>query len=656
MQICEKEKEKRISSEKPQRIKKIAIVGLPNTGKSQIFNNLTGQYTIVANYPLTTIEPKRTHCQIKKHSCEVIDTPGLHCLYIHSEEELIVRDMIFRERPDVIIQCINTNLLKQSLILTADLLELGIPIVISLNAIDETTRKGIWIDSNRLSRLIGVPVVELMALHGQGTEELKDAINNARNGKWGVQYGEIIENGIKDVEFKLPENVCYKRKISVLMMQNDPFLANNLKEAYGNEKITPVIDEVNNFRSGFRGNLALLINNNRNKWVDNIAENVIRKQKIARKEFSQLFAHLSRHPIFGLPILMTIVFIMYLLVVNVANVISSWMNETLWIPIRNQISSLLSSGFWSDLFVGDYGILSLGLANALITILPILSVFFVFFHILEDIGYIPNLSVLTKKIFEKVGLSGAAIMPLVLAFGWKTMSTLTTKSIRPEKERFIAICLIAFGIPCAAQLGINIGILGRMGIEAFVIAFSVLLFIDIFVGIVLNKVLKWEEKGYFIQELPVMRLPSPKAVFIKTYYKLYWFLKEAVPVFIIAAAALFIMDKVGILNGIKNILRPVIEGFLGFPVEMVDVLIVCMARHEAAAAMIINLIEKGLLNYVQCIVAVIIIMLIPCFANVGAMIKEMGARRAIPTVVTIYVGSFLLAGSLNWILVNLFKL
>ncbi|NVM57823.1 MAG: 50S ribosome-binding GTPase, partial [Desulfobacterales bacterium] len=170
-------------------VKKILIVGLPNSGKSQIFNNLTGEYALVANSPLTTIEIKRAHCRIGSRLCEVIDTPGLHSLYIHSEEELVVRDAIFAERPDVIIQCIDANRLKQSLTLTADLLTLGIPMVISLNAIDETARKGIWIDSDGLSRLLGVPVVESIAVYNQGTKELKKAVGRAQTGKWEIRYG-----------------------------------------------------------------------------------------------------------------------------------------------------------------------------------------------------------------------------------------------------------------------------------------------------------------------------------------------------------------------------------------------------------------------------------------------------------------------------------
>lgn len=353
----------KVSKSSSNRVKKIAIVGLPNTGKSQIFNNLTGEYTVVANYPLTTIEPKRTHCQIKNRCCEVIDTPGLHCLYIHSEEELIVRDMLFSEKPDVIIQCIDTKRLKQSLILTADLLELGVPIVITLNAIDETTRRGIWIDSSGLSRLLGVPVVELMALHNRGTAELKDAISNARNGKCGIRYGDILEEGISAIESKLPEDIDSKRKAAVLLLLQDSFLADNLKRVYGEEKITQIKEDVNRIRMEFRGNLAYAINNKRNKWVENITENIIRKQKITRGEFSQVFAHLCRHPVFGLPILMTFLFIMYFLVVDVANVFASWLDGTLWSPVQSLIENLVSSKFWSDFLIGDYGILSLGLAH-----------------------------------------------------------------------------------------------------------------------------------------------------------------------------------------------------------------------------------------------------------------------------------------------------
>ena len=633
-------------------VKKIAIVGLPNTGKSQIFNNLTGQYTLVANYPLTTVEMKRTTSQIQGQTYEIIDTPGLHCLYIHSQEELVVRDMIFSEKPDIIIQCIDANQLKQSLTLTADLLELGIPMLISLNAIDETAKKGIWIDSSELSRNLGIPVIESIAVKGLGTNQLKAAISNARIGKWPMKYGEIIDTGISTLASQIPEDLRFKRKAAVLLLLDDPFLADYLTKKYGSEKIVPITEQANRIKKQFRANISRAINNKRRHWVNKLTENTTIKQKIAMGQFSKGFGRLSRHPIFGIPILLMIILIMYLLVVNVANVIASWMDQTLWAPVESRIDTLVTIGWLNDFLIGKYGVLSLGLANAFLTILPILTVFFIAFNILEDIGYIPNLCVLTKRIFDKFGLSGSAIMPLILGFGCKTMATLTTKSLRSKKERYIAIYLIAFAIPCAAQMALNMSILGRIGVKAFVISFATLAFVEIVAGVTLNKILKEEERSDFLQELPAIRLPNPKAVIIKTYYRLWWFIKEAIPVFIYAAVTLFIVDKIGVLDAAKNVLSPVMNDLLGLPVQMVDALILCMVRQEAAAGMIIKLVEAGKLNYIQCIVAVTITtMFVPCFANIMAMIKELGAKHAIIMVVLINVTTFLIAGALNWILI-----
>lgn len=611
---------------------------------------------MVANSPLTTIEIKRAHCRIGSQPYEVVDTPGLHSLYIHSEEELVVRDAIFSERPDVIIQSIDANRLKQSLTLTADLLTTGIPMVISLNAIDETARKGMWIDSDGLSRLLGIPVVESMAVYGHGTKELKEAVGRARAGKWEVQYGDIIENGLLSIESGLPEDLAYKGTVSLLMLMNDTFMTDYLKKEYGEVTWAKSEKEIDKVNRQYRGNISRVIINRRNKWIDDVTEKIIKKQKLAPREFSQGIARLSRHPVFGIPILLMVVFTMFYLVVNVANALAEWMNDLLWVPVENGISRVFPTGFLHDFLIGDYGVLSLGLANALVTVLPILSVFFIMFNTLEDIGYIPNLSVLTKRLLGKLGLTGNAIMPLVLGFGCKTMATLTTKTLRSRKERYIAIYLIAFAIPCAAQMGLNMSILGRMGTSAFVIAFSVLVFVEIVMGIILNKILKEEEeKIAFIQELPAMRLPNLKGIITKTYYRLYWFLRESLMVFVYAALVLFAIDKLGILDATKRMLSPIIEGLLGLPLAMVDAIILCLARHEVAAGLIINLIKKGQMDYVQCIVAVTITtMFIPCFANIMAMIKELGTRSALVMMLMINASAFAIAGALNWTLVALF--
>ncbi|MFC1461996.1 ferrous iron transport protein B [Verrucomicrobiota bacterium] len=635
-----------------QRARKIAIVGLPNTGKSLTFNILTGDYTPVANYPLTTVEMKKTACEIGGQPYEVIDTPGLHCLYIHSEEELQVRDMIFSEKPDVIIQCIDANRIKQSLVLTADLLELGTPMVVSLNAIDETTRKGIWIDSSELSRLLGVPVVEQMALQGRGSDELRAAIPRARPGKCGVQYGDVIERGIAEVESKLPDGSDFRRKIAVLSLLRDPFLADQLKKNRQQDIVSELATTVNRMRRRLPGNMSRVVNNARSRWIDDVVGKIVRRQKVAPGETSKVVGHLCRHPVFGIPILLGVVFTMYLLVVFVANGMAGWLNEALWVPTANGMNSIMPDGFWRDFLVGEYGVLSLGLANAFLTVLPILSVFFLAFNVLEDIGYIPNLCVLTKRIFAKLGLSGSAVLPLVLGFGCKTMATLTTKSLQSKRERFIAVYLIAFAIPCSAQMAINTGVLGKIGVGAVLITFSVLLLVELAAGVVLNRLLEKQEEEGYIQELPPMRTPNTKAILVKTYYRLLWFIKEATPVFVCSAAAMFVLDAIGALDVAKQVLAPMVQGWLGLPLETVDAFILCLARREVAAGFMMRMVEQGQLDYIQCIVAVTMLsMFAPCLANVVAIVKELGAKVAFAMAMAINVSAILAAGCLRWTLV-----
>lgn len=632
--------------------KKILIVGLPNSGKSSIFNNLTGEYTLVANYPHTTVKEDRKLCRIDGQLCEIIDTPGLHCLYIHSEEELVVRDLLFWEKPDVIVQCIDANHLKQSLVLTVDLLELGIPMVAALNAVDETGRKGIWIDSVGLSHSLGIEVVEGIAITGKGTAELKRAIKKASLPRKKVTYGDIIENNLITIEKKMPENENFKHKVSVLMLQQDPYVENYLEKKHGSRALSQVKKEMDAISRKFRGNINIAINNKRNQWISSICEKTIRKSKITQGELPRFFGNLCRHPIYGIPILLIILVVTYLFIVYGARFIEKFINIIISSPLIEFVSNSVSSPFWQDFLIGHYGILTLGLLNAICTVLPILAVFFTIFSILEDSGYIPNLCVLTKRIVEKIGLTGKAILPLILAFGCKTMATLVTKGLKNRKEKFIAVFLIGFAIPCSAQLGISIGILGRIGFSAFLIAFGAMGITALAAGLLLNKFIKEESVSHFMQELPAMRVPSIKGVFIKIYFRLYWFLKEALPIFLIAALVMFFFDKFGILEFLKAVLNPLVVNWFGLPLDMVDALIICLARHEAAAGLLLQMVDKGMLNSVQSIVGVVIIStFIPCFANIMAMVKEIGLKWAIIVTIAICFTSFVMAGILNWFLI-----
>jgi ferrous iron transport protein B len=197
-------------------------------------------------------------------------------------------------------------------------------------------------------------------------------------------------------------------------------------------------------------------------------------------------------------------------------------------------------------------------------------------------------------------------------------------------------------------------ILGRVGLPAFLIAFATLALVEIAAGWVLNRLLPEDEHGDFIQELPLIRVPNLGAVLRKTGFRLYWFLKEALPIFLMAALALFLVDKSGLLGILQKGLKPVVVNWLGLPLNMIEVLILTMARHEAAAGLIYSLVNQGALNYIQSIVAVTItIMFVPCFANIVAMCRQVGLRAGILITLAINLSSFILAGALNWLLVFL---
>lgn len=634
--------------------RKIMILGLPNSGKSQIFNNFTGEYSVVANYPLTTLEIKRSLCRLGGEWCEVIDSPGIYSLYVQSCEEGAVRDRIFSEGVDVILQCIDAARMKQSLALTAELMELGIPMVIALNGIDKASAMGIRIDAEKLQQQLGVPVVESVAVNGVGTAELIEAVFRAQPGFVDYRLPEGVEEGLTAIESLLPEGVVFKRKIALLLLMNDPYISQFVKGVCEGGDTPAWLVRAETVRRRFVGSISLMVSRKSGQWVDDIAAKVIAIRPTSSQERQRRIAHIISHPLTGLPILLLVISLMYFLVVHCANEATEWMDLTLWKPVEHWITGITPEGFLRDLLIGEYGVLSLGIANALIAVLPILTAFYLVFNTLEDVGYLPNLSIMTKRLLEKFGLSGNAIMPLVLGFGCKTMATLTTRSLTSRKEKFIAIYLIAFAIPCAAQAGINMSILGRMGMQAFAITFSVLILAEVLAGLALNRILKSDTRTEFIHELPPIRLPTLKGTLQKTYYRLVWFLKEAVPVFIYASLLLFFFDRVGLLGELRLLLKPLIQQALGLPLSMVDAIILCVVRREAAAGMIINLIKTGQLNYVQCIVAVIVTtMFVPCFANTMTMIKELGGKRAFMMVGAINASAFLVGGVLNWTLIHL---
>lgn len=627
---------------------RLMLVGLPNTGKSSAWNRLTGRYNLVANYPLTTLEPRSAPPAHDLAAGEVVDTPGIHGLRVQSEEDAVVRRELLRDPPAAIVQCVDAHALKQSLALTADLAGLGLPTVVLVGSTDEARAKGTVVDTAALERQLGCPVIESPA-PGRGLDALPDAVARARPVRGAPDgIGERAPEALARVEAALPAGLPYRRTVAELLLQRDERILADIAMACPSWDVGRSRDAATAAAAEVPEGTFRWAAQRRDRWIDDVADRAVRQRGPRGAAAGEAFGRLSRHPVWGVPLLAAFLALTYFVVVHVAGRLAAALGSVLTDPAVALLSRAIPPGFWRDLLIGDYGLLTLGLFNAITTVLPILSVFFLLFALVEDSGYLPNITVLSRRLFAKVGLTGGSIIPLVLGFGCKTMATLMARNLRSRKERLIVVYLIAFAIPCSAQLGLNIAILGRFGPLSFAVAIAFLALVELAAGVVLNLLLPADAAGEYLQELPPVRLPSLRGVAEKTGHRLLSFLREALPVFLVAAVALFTADRVGLLGALKAGLAPVITGWLGLPVDTVDALILSMARHEAAAGLLLRMADTGAIGAAQAVVAVCITtMFVPCIANIVSMFKVLGWKAGLAEVLAINVSAFALAGLLN---------
>jgi ferrous iron transport protein B len=374
--------------EKKSSRKKIVLLGLPNTGKTSLFNSLTHQYGVVANYPHTTIEIQRGATTIQGEVWEVLDTPGLHSLYIHSEEELLLRRVILEERPGVIVQCVDMDRIKQSLFLTADLMELQVPLILALNDISETVHSGKQVLYWKLEEMTDLPVVEIKQESRKDVAAIQKALDRSGAPEPETEYPDSFEEVLGDLEEYISqgeEEIPYPRKVTLLMIQEDPYIFNDTRWVPSREILRQCRERVDEFLEDFGGSVHRVVNNRRNTWVEKVAKSVTVPTASRGRRLSESLAAVSRHPIYGIPLLIGFLAGSFFLVVEVAGFLEGLLSSFIFDPIIQWLQAHLPTGAVQEFFIGEYGILTLGAFSALGTVLPILSVFFLLFGFLEDV-------------------------------------------------------------------------------------------------------------------------------------------------------------------------------------------------------------------------------------------------------------------------------
>jgi len=543
---------------------KILLMGNPNVGKSALFSRITGVRVTISNYPGTTVEFTRGHLKLGEDQAEVVDVPGTYTLEPTSKAEEVAVEML--KEGDIVINVVDATNLERNLYLTLQLLERKVPMVVALNMWDDTKHRGVEIDVKKLGELLGVPVVPTVAVTGEGVKELISRLS----------------------EVTIPED--------------------------------------SSVRCGER-------------WV-NIGNLVSQVQSLTHRHHTWLerIADVSVHPIGGIFIAVVVIFGTFWVVRFIGESIISYITdpffERLWAPLLTKLSQVLGSGgIVHDILVGrlfegkldyfmSFGLLSTGFYIEFGVVIPYILAFYLALGILEDMGYLPRLAVLVDTLMHRLGLHGYAIIPTILGLGCNVPAIMATRILESRRERFIAATLVSIGVPCAALQAMIIGLAGKEGGQYVVIVYATLFAVWVVLGLILNFMVRGFSPELLI-EVPPYRLPPWRVIGEKLWMRSYGFIKDALPIVLLAVLAVNVLYTLEVFDVIANAAAPVITTLFGLPKEAVIAIIIGFLRKDVAMGMLapLDLTAKQLV-----VGSTVLAMFFPCVATFVILLRELGAK------------------------------
>jgi ferrous iron transport protein B len=640
----------------------VILVGNPNVGKSVLFSALTGRYATVSNYPGTTVEITRARASIGGREVEVLDTPGTNTLLPQSEDERVTRDILLANPGATVLQVGDLKNLRRTLLLALQLAEFRVPTALVLNMIDEARDLGIEVDTEALEAKLGVPVVSASALRRWNLDKVRDAAAEPRVSEWEIHYSPALELGIQRIEKVLPPMAIHSRAVALAILAGDESLREWLQATVSADALAAIEEIREEIQSATQEVLGYRIQRERFIHIDRVLAEVYSRSARPDGGIRAWIGSASMHPVWGIPFLLGALAIAYLFVGKwAAGDVVDWFESVLFNGMLNPwliramdaltgfphvhvfeeglitseyaLTGVVTGGallgkFFHDILVGPFGIVTMALTYAIAIVLPVVATFFIFFGILEDSGYLPRLAVMLNRIFKKMGLNGKAVLPMVLGLGCDTMATMTTRILETKKERVIVTLLLALGVPCSAQLGVILAMLGPLGPWAAVIWLSVIGGTIFFVGWLSSLLVKGEAAD-FVLEVPPIRMPKVSNILIKVAARTEWYLKEAVPLFILGTLVLYVTDLTGLLPKLQMLMAPLVVGALRLPVEAADAFLIGFLRRDYGAAGLFVMQRAGELTAIQTVVSLTVITLfIPCIANLFMIIKERGLKTA----------------------------
>ncbi|HVP97337.1 ferrous iron transport protein B [Methanoregula sp.] len=613
----------------------IALAGNANVGKSVTFNQLTGVDQIIGNWPGKTVERAEGLLQYKGHRIRVIDLPGIYSFSTYSLEELVSRDYIALEHPDAVVNVIDASALERNLFFTIQLLELAPPLLISVNQIDLAEKKGISVDTEKLSRLLGVPVIPTIAIKGKGIDTLTAGILDLAERrpvppvlKYGKEVEERIGKLVPRIEpLALPYPV---RFTAIKLLERDPSLV-KLVQAQ-DPGIVSAADALAAEIEAIHGeSVCVVMSAERYNVADRIVAEVITvkapEDGIPKKSLTDRLDQVALHPFFGYLAVFLVIggLLVWTFVVGarISDLLQSLLSQIQ--PYEPVITGSLARILWNGAFSG--------LVAGITLVIPYVLPFYLLLAVMEDSGYLTRIAVMLDRGMHKLGLHGKAVIPLILGYGCNVPACFSCRIMESPKQKLLAAFLVTL-IPCTARTVVILGLVGHfVGIwwALGLYAFDILLII--LVGRIAYRVVPGESVG-LIMEMPDYHVPSASVVLKQTWARtksLIWFV---FPAYIVGSALIQVFYAVGLLTPVNNLLAPITVLWLGLPVVVGITLIFGIVRKELTILTLAVLF--GTTNFalfltpVQLIVIALVSMLyIPCLSVIIVLASEFGWKRSL---------------------------
>ena len=540
---------------------KIALAGNPNCGKTTMFNALTGANQYVGNWPGVTVEKKEGKLKGKKGKGEdiiVTDLPGIYSLSPYTLEEVVSRDYVLKENPDVIIDLVDATNIERNLYLTTQLIETGVPVVIALNMADLLEKRGIKIDTKRLSMLLDCPIIETSALKGEGLDKLIDeAVKVAKSSKVDLPkeiFSKDMEAAIDEVKGVLPTSVTddKKRWYAVKFLENDEKVKEAMKLSASGQSL--VDTKRQELEKQHDDDMESIVTDERYKFIQKIVNTTVKKAK-DKLTVSDKIDRIVTNRILGIPIFIAIMWLVYYVsVTTVGTFVTDWTNDVFVVAIQDFFTNILTSIGAGDLVMGLVVDGIIGGLGAVLGFVPQMAILFLFLSILEDCGYMVRIAFVMDRVFRHFGLSGKSFIPLLISSGCGIPGIMASKTIEQDNDRRLTIMTATF-IPCGAKLPV-IALMGGViaGETAGYAESSFIAPLMYFIGIVavlvaaiiLKKTKPFSGKpAPFVMELPQYHIPQVKTVLLHVWERLKGFIIKAGTILFLACVVMWFLSGFG---------------------------------------------------------------------------------------------------------------